>query len=492
MRARHEAIERLAPQAAAEFGQLAGYGLLVRYLPNVLAAADLDGAFRAALAERRGDELQRRTSLVGPHRDDLELAVRDLGARAPAPTARPGRRRCACGSASRRPSPTRSVSPRSCSSTIRSARSTPRVATASLDRLAARGGQVVISVADEADVPPGAAAVWDVRAGGVDAEGGGVPDVRTRTTGLVPHSKGFARSAPAAVRRRRVARRRRRRADARGGLRAAACRSRRWPRGGPSSSANGSRTRPRRCPGGGVLTVEASDGPWGAQAKFLHEEIRRKADEALGGVVTRCDRGGRAVVKRNRRSQGRISWPRPRSNVTLRRVKWTGSCDTPRTPARTPHAVGFGVRPRPGGRLATAASPNGGQMATRDQEEDGRRTTPATSRSSRGSNRSASARACTSAPPAPAGCITSSTRSSTTRSTRRWRGSPTRSSSRSTPTARSASSTTAAASRSSRSPARRTGVRRSRSSSPSCTPAASSAAAATRSRAACTASASRS
>jgi predicted nucleic acid-binding Zn ribbon protein len=33
----------------------------------------------------------------------------------------------------------------------------------------------------------------------------------------------------------------------------------------------------------GVLTVEVSTGAWGAQARFLHEEIRRKADEALGG-----------------------------------------------------------------------------------------------------------------------------------------------------------------------------------------------------------------
>ena len=33
--------------------------------------------------------------------------------------------------------------------------------------LAARGGQVVISVADEADLPAGAAAIWDVAAGAV-------------------------------------------------------------------------------------------------------------------------------------------------------------------------------------------------------------------------------------------------------------------------------------------------------------------------------------
>ena len=34
---------------------------------------------------------------------------------------------------------------------------------------------------------------------------------------------------------------------------------------------------------GGVLVVRASDGPWGAQAKYLAEEIRVRADEALGG-----------------------------------------------------------------------------------------------------------------------------------------------------------------------------------------------------------------
>jgi predicted nucleic acid-binding Zn ribbon protein len=33
----------------------------------------------------------------------------------------------------------------------------------------------------------------------------------------------------------------------------------------------------------GVLTVGVSNGPWGAQARFLQDEIRRKADEALGG-----------------------------------------------------------------------------------------------------------------------------------------------------------------------------------------------------------------
>jgi hypothetical protein len=52
----------------------------------------------------------------------------------------------------------------------------------------------------------------------------------------------------------------------------------------------------------GSLVVRASDGPWGAQATYLAEEIRKRADEALGGgVVERI----RIVVgpARNRRSE---------------------------------------------------------------------------------------------------------------------------------------------------------------------------------------------
>jgi predicted nucleic acid-binding Zn ribbon protein len=47
----------------------------------------------------------------------------------------------------------------------------------------------------------------------------------------------------------------------------------------------------------GVLTVTAASGPWGAQARFLHEEIRRRADEALGGDRITAIR----IVVRNRR-----------------------------------------------------------------------------------------------------------------------------------------------------------------------------------------------
>jgi hypothetical protein len=33
---------------------------------------------------------------------------------------------------------------------------------------------------------------------------------------------------------------------------------------------------------GGVLVVAASTGPWGAQVRFLADEVRRRANEALG------------------------------------------------------------------------------------------------------------------------------------------------------------------------------------------------------------------
>jgi hypothetical protein len=51
---------------------------------------------------------------------------------------------------------------------------------------------------------------------------------------------------------------------------------------------------------GGILTVRAADGPWGAQAKYLAEEIRMRADAALGSGSVK---GIRVVVDdgRNRR-----------------------------------------------------------------------------------------------------------------------------------------------------------------------------------------------
>ncbi len=46
----------------------------------------------------------------------------------------------------------------------------------------------------------------------------------------------------------------------------------------------------------GVLTVGATTGPWGAQARFLHQEICRRANDALEGDTIRAVR----IVVRNR------------------------------------------------------------------------------------------------------------------------------------------------------------------------------------------------
>lgn len=165
---RAEAVSRLGAGASEEFEALAGYGLVVEYAPNVTAPGDsIEGSFRSQLAARRADELVRRTSLVGPHRDDLTLAVRDLGARAfgshgemwgAALCLRLGLAAAVAVETSEPPlllvdDPFSALDPHR----------RDRVA----ERLATRPGQVVISVADEADVPSTSSATWSVRAGTV-------------------------------------------------------------------------------------------------------------------------------------------------------------------------------------------------------------------------------------------------------------------------------------------------------------------------------------
>ena len=151
--ARGEAVARLASGASLEFEELSGYGLLVAYAPNVAGRGSAEEAFREQLAARRADELVRRTSLVGPHRDDLTLAVRDLGARAfgshgetwaAALCLRLG---LAAAVAAETGEPPLLLVDDPFSALDPSRRD--RIA----QRLADRGGQVVISVADEADVP---------------------------------------------------------------------------------------------------------------------------------------------------------------------------------------------------------------------------------------------------------------------------------------------------------------------------------------------------
>lgn len=165
MRLRSEAVARLAPSAEEEYSHLAGHGLASDYAPNVWGE-DLERAFETRLAERRGDELVRRTTLVGPHRDDLALAVRDLGARsfashgeawAAALCLRLGLASAIAGEIGELPvvlldDPFSALDP------VRQR----HVA----ERLGGRG-QVFVSVADESHVPPQAVQVWDVRAGTV-------------------------------------------------------------------------------------------------------------------------------------------------------------------------------------------------------------------------------------------------------------------------------------------------------------------------------------
>jgi DNA replication and repair protein RecF len=81
--ARARAVATLRERADREFSALVGGPLprlAVEYRPNV-AGVPVEEAFGAQLTARRADELVRRTTLVGPHRDDLSLTVEDLAAR---------------------------------------------------------------------------------------------------------------------------------------------------------------------------------------------------------------------------------------------------------------------------------------------------------------------------------------------------------------------------------------------------------------------------
>ena len=82
------ALEDLRPEIERAYGALSGGGTAtVGYRSAVVDAADgvgvdaLEAALRAELERRRGDELDRGQSLVGPHRDDLALGVGQLPAK---------------------------------------------------------------------------------------------------------------------------------------------------------------------------------------------------------------------------------------------------------------------------------------------------------------------------------------------------------------------------------------------------------------------------
>lgn len=81
---RHDLVQRIAPVVSRAYRDVAAEELDVslRYLaPWSTGTGDRPGGLLAALAASRPDELRRGLTLVGPHRDDLELTLRSLPAR---------------------------------------------------------------------------------------------------------------------------------------------------------------------------------------------------------------------------------------------------------------------------------------------------------------------------------------------------------------------------------------------------------------------------
>jgi DNA replication and repair protein RecF len=86
IRRRDRAIQRLAPIAAAWHGSISGSTemLQINYVPNVLVQThpeEVQQAFLTKIHQRAAAELYRGTTLVGPHRDEVELTINQTPAR---------------------------------------------------------------------------------------------------------------------------------------------------------------------------------------------------------------------------------------------------------------------------------------------------------------------------------------------------------------------------------------------------------------------------
>jgi DNA replication and repair protein RecF len=85
--ARNQIINELLPYVSKSYAELAptSKALNIKYLPNVAAESmtqtDLVVAMKEKLQERQQDELDRGLTLVGPHRDDMEIFIGELPAK---------------------------------------------------------------------------------------------------------------------------------------------------------------------------------------------------------------------------------------------------------------------------------------------------------------------------------------------------------------------------------------------------------------------------
>jgi len=85
--ARNQIINELLPYVSKSYSELAptSKALNIKYLPNVssetMALTDLVIAMKEKLQERQQDELDRGLTLVGPHRDDMEIFIGELPAK---------------------------------------------------------------------------------------------------------------------------------------------------------------------------------------------------------------------------------------------------------------------------------------------------------------------------------------------------------------------------------------------------------------------------
>jgi DNA replication and repair protein RecF len=76
VRARRQALERIAPVVSTKYGNIADDELLeLRYAPSVADGGDPESAIAAELESRIREEVARGVTVAGPHRDDLEFIL---------------------------------------------------------------------------------------------------------------------------------------------------------------------------------------------------------------------------------------------------------------------------------------------------------------------------------------------------------------------------------------------------------------------------------